>query len=464
MATVTREAREQAALGADILDVNVGAPGVDEPELMRKAVFAANAAADVPIMVDSADPAAIRAGLESVDGRPVINSVTGERKKLDAVLPLAARYGAALVCLPFDEEGVPMTAEGRLKVARRIVRAAERAGVPKESLIVDGLTTTISASQVAGRVTLDTVRGARVALGLPTILGVSNVSFGLPGRGLVNRVFLALAMENGLSAAIMNPHDAEMGHTAAAVRLLLGEAGSADAFVERFAAEDAVRGFGGGGVAGDPFHAAAEGVLRGDKVAVVSAVERLLAAGTPPLEVSEKGLLPGMAEVGRRFEKNVLFLPQVMASAEAMKAGFARIREAMGKEHRKALGKVVLATVEGDVHDIGKNIVATLLENHGFEVIDLGKNVPAARIVAEAKRHRPDFVGLSALMTTTMSEMRNVVALLAREKIKAMTVVGGAVVTEEFAGRIGAAIYAKDGMDAVRKLAAALSTQRTLPF
>jgi 5-methyltetrahydrofolate--homocysteine methyltransferase len=464
MGTVTREARAQADLGADILDVNVGAPGVDEPALMRRAVFAANTAADLPVMIDSSDPEAIRAGLECADGRPIINSVTGERRKLDAILPLAALYGAALVCLPFSEEGIPMTPSGRLAVARRIVRAARRAGVPKESLIVDGLATTISASADAGRVTLDTIRAVREDLGLPTILGVSNVSFGLPNRGLVNRAFLALAMERGLAAAIVNPHDAEMGHAAAAVRLLLGGTGSAAAYVERFAGKEAGAKAEPAGTADDPFHPVARAVLQGDAKGAAAAVEDLLARGVPPLEVSEKGLLPGMAEVGRRFERNIVFLPQVMASAEAMKAGFAHVREAIGPDRRAYAGKVLLATVEGDVHDIGKNIVATLLENHGFEVIDLGKNVPAARIVSEARRRRPDVVGLSALMTTTMSEMKTVVALLEKEGIRTLSIVGGAVVTEEFAERIGASLYARDGMDAVRKLSEAMSRQRPLPF
>jgi len=459
--TVAREAREQAARGAAILDVNVGAPGVDEAALMARAVFAANTAADAPVMIDSADPAALRAGLESADGRPVINSVSGEKKKLAAVLPLAARYGAAVVCLPLDETGIPPTARGRLAVVRRILRAAQRAGVPRQSLIVDGLTTTVGAQPDGARVTLETIRAVRERLGLPTILGVSNVSFGLPNRGLLNRSFLAMAMGQGLSAAILNPHDAEMGHTAAAVRLLLGEAGSAGAFVRRFAAgEAAPEAAAGAQAAGDPFRAAAEAVVQGDRAAVVAAVEGLLEKGEAPLAVSERGLLPGMAEVGRRFERNEIFLPQVMASAEAMKAGFERVRAAMGGAGGKPVAKIVLATVEGDVHDIGKNIVAALLENHGFEVIDLGKNVPAARIVAEAKRLRPDFVGLSALMTTTMAEMRRAVALLAREGIEAMTIVGGAVVTEEFAARIGATLYARDGMDAVRRLTEALRARR----
>jgi 5-methyltetrahydrofolate--homocysteine methyltransferase len=463
LSSVTREAREQAANGADILDVNVGTPGVDEPELMRQAVFAANVAADLPVMIDASDVDALRTGLESADGLPVLNSVTGEKKKLAAVLPLAAKYGAALVCLPFDENGIPDSAQGRLAVTRRIVRAAARAGIRKEMLIVDGLTTTISASADAACVTLDTVTAIRDRLALPTILGLSNVSFGLPNRALVNRAFLGLAMARGLSAAIVNPHDEGMADAAVAARLLSGEPGAADRFVERFAAGGTSTGKlpGDEGVEDDPLAAVSAGVVRGDGKAVASAVERLLADGMPPLEVSAKGLLPGMEEVGRRFERNVVFLPQVMASAEAMKAGFNLLKAAMNGNRGASRGRILLATVEGDVHDIGKNIVATLLENHGFDVLDLGKNVPSARIVDEARRLKADVVGLSALMTTTMTEMKHVIAKLAAEGIETVTIVGGAVVTDEFASRIGATLYARDGMDAVRKLTAALEAAGT---
>lgn len=458
LSSVTREAREQAEKGADILDVNVGTPGVDEPALMRQAVFAANVAADLPVMIDASDVEALRTGLESADGLPVLNSVTGEKKKLAAVLPLAAKYGAALVCLPFDEHGIPDTAAGRIAITRRIVRAALKAGVKKEMLLVDGLTTTVSASADAARVTLDTVQAVREKLALPTMLGLSNVSFGLPNRALVNRAFLGLAMARGLSAAIINPHDDGMADAAVAARLLAGEPGSADRYVERFA------GTGSGpetvlavAVEDDPLRAVSSAVIRGDAKAVVSAVERLLSSGMPPLEISAKGLLPGMEEVGRRFERNIVFLPQVMASAEAMKSGFTLVKAAMGGSRAESKGRILLATVEGDVHDIGKNIVATLLENHGFDVIDLGKNVSSARIIAEAKRQRADVVGLSALMTTTMTEMKHVIARLAAEGIQTVTIIGGAVVTEEFASRIGATLYASDGMDAVRKLTAALA-------
>ncbi len=463
LSTVTREAREQTEKGADVLDVNVGTPGVDEPGLMRQAVFAANVASDLPVMIDASDIEALKSGLESADGLPVLNSVTGEKKRLAAVLPLAAKFGAALVCLPFDEHGIPDSAKGRLAITRRIVAAALKAGVKKEMLIVDGLTTTISASADAARVTLDTVQAVRDKLALPTLLGLSNVSFGLPNRALVNRAFLGLAMARGLSGAIVNPHDEGMADAAVAARLLSGEPGAADRFVDRFAAGGASVDIrpGVGVPDDDPLRAVSTGVIRGDGKAVAAAVERLLAAGMPPLEVSTGGLLPGMEEVGRRFERNVVFLPQVMASAEAMKAGFTLVKAAMSGTRVESRGRILLATVEGDVHDIGKNIVATLLENHGFDVIDMGKNVPSARIVDEARRRKVDVVGLSALMTTTMTEMKHVISRLAQEGIETVTIIGGAVVTDEFASRIGATLYARDGMDAVRKLTAALDGVRT---
>jgi 5-methyltetrahydrofolate--homocysteine methyltransferase len=329
-------------------------------------------------------------------------------------------------------------------------------------LLVDGLTTTVSASPDAARVTLDTVSAVREKLGLPTLLGLSNVSFGLPNRAIVNRAFLGLAMARGLSAAIVNPHDEGMADAAVTARLLSGEPGSADRFVERFAGAPAeIPPPGGAPAAGeDPFRAVSLAVVRGDAKAVVAGVERLLAGGAPPLDASAKGLLPGMEEIGRRFERNAVFLPQVMASAEAMKAGFQVVKAAMGGARGESRGRVLLATVEGDVHDIGKNIVATLLENHGFDVVDLGKNVPSARIVEEARRRKADVVGLSALMTTTMTEMKHVIARLQAEGIRTVTIVGGAVVTEDYASRIGATLHARDGMDAVRKLTAALRDAR----
>jgi 5-methyltetrahydrofolate--homocysteine methyltransferase len=461
LSTVSREAREQAALGADLLDVNVGAPGVDEPALMRGAVHAANRASDLPVVIDSSDPEALLAGLEAADGLPVLNSVTGEAARLASVLPLAARFGAALVCLPFDEAGIPATADGRMRVARRIAKAAEAAGVGRDRLILDGLATTVSADPEAPRAALETVRSARRDLGVPTLLGVSNVSFGLPSRGLVNRTFLAMAAGSGLSAAIANPHDVETMNGVAAARLLLGGGKEAGSFVERFAAAPGL--VPGASPAppqpegGDPYRRAAAAVVRGDRKGAEAAVREILASGADPLEASSKGLLPGMEEVGRRFERNLVYLPQVMASADAMKGGFAVVKEAMGGKDRASSGKVLLATVEGDVHDIGKNIVAVLLENHGYEVVDLGKSVPAERILEEARRGGADVVGLSALMTTTMAAMGRTVARLREAGLPVLTILGGAVVTEEYAARVGADAYAKDGMEAVRRLGELLS-------
>ncbi|OGU06599.1 MAG: 5-methyltetrahydrofolate--homocysteine methyltransferase [Geobacteraceae bacterium GWC2_58_44] len=448
---IRREALEQTALGATLLDVNVGAPGIDEPAAMARAVFCITGAVQTPLVLDSSSPLALEAGLKAADGKVLINSVNGEEKSLAAVLPLARKYGAALVCLTLDEAGIPAEAAGRSAVAARIAERAEAAGIRRSDLVVDCLTLTVSAEQKGALVALEAIRQVRGDLGLNTVLGVSNISFGLPCRPLISSTFFSMAIYAGLTAAIVNPKEAPMMAAWRSAMVLLGRDPNAAAYIGAYKgvqAEQPVTVAQPEGIRGRIAKAVIEGELEG----VVGLVEEALGEGLTPMEISSEALLKGLEEVGRRFESGAYFLPQVMVSADTMKAAFARLKQELSGGGLQSLGKILMATVEGDIHDIGKNILVTLLENHGFEVIDLGKNVPAQRILEEARAQEVDAVGLSALMTTTMAQMDKVVRLLKAEGVATFTMVGGAVVTQEYADEIGADLYAKDAMEAVARI------------
>jgi len=450
---IRREALEQVAAGATLLDINVGAPGIDEPAAMERAVFCASGAVSVPLVLDSSSPEALESGLKAADGKVLINSVNGEAKSLARVLPLAKKYGAAVIGLTLDENGIPETAEGRGAVAAKIVEKAVSAGLGRDDVVIDCLTLTVSAEQKRALETLRAIRMVKERLGVNTVLGVSNISFGLPCRPLISSTFFAMAMEAGLDAAIVNPKEQAMMDAWRSAMVLLNRDPNAAAYIESYkGAATPQEGGQSPETPQDIRGRLARAVIDGDLENIVALVEKAFSEGLSPLEVSNGGLLPGLEEVGRRFEKNVIFLPQVMRAAETMQAAFARLKDEMKGMSLESKGKILMATVEGDIHDIGKNIVCTLLENHGFEVIDLGKNVPAARIIAEAKAHQVDAVGLSALMTTTMSEMEHVVRQLKAEGVKTFTMVGGAVLTEEYAVEIGADLYAKDAMEAVARI------------
>ena len=449
---IRREALEQTALGATLLDVNVGAPGIDEPAAMERAVFCISGAVQTPLVLDSSSPLALEAGLKAADGKVLINSVNGEEKSLAAVLPLARKYGAAVVCLTLDEAGIPATAKGRTAVAARIAERAEACGLKRSELVVDCLTLTVSAEQKGALTALEAIRQVRGELGLNTVLGVSNISFGLPCRPLISSTFFSMAMHAGLSAAIVNPKEAPMMAAWRSAMVLLGRDQNAALYIEAYK-----------GVQAEPQGAPApviegirgrlvKAVIEGEQEGVTALVEEALASGLTPMEISSEALLKGLEEVGRRFESGAFFLPQVMLSSDTMKTAFARLKKELAGGGLQSLGKILVATVEGDIHDIGKNILVTLLENNGFEVIDLGKNVPARRILDEARAHRVDAVGLSALMTTTMAQMDTVLRLLKEEGVKSFTMVGGAVVTQEYADEIGADLYAKDAMEAVARI------------
>jgi 5-methyltetrahydrofolate--homocysteine methyltransferase len=450
---IRREALEQVTAGATLLDINVGAPGIDEPAAMERAVFCASGAVSVPLALDSSSPEALERGLKAADGKVLINSVNGEARSLARVLPLAKKYGAAVIGLTLDENGIPETAEGRVAVAAKIVDEAVSVGLGRDNVVIDCLTLTVSAEQKRAMETLKAIRTVKERLGVNTVLGVSNISFGLPCRPLISSAFFAMAMEAGLDAAIVNPKEQAMMDAWRSAMVLLNRDPNAAAYIESYkGAATPQEGGESPETPQDIRGRLARAVIDGDLENIVALVEVAFSEGLSPLEVSNGGLLPGLEEVGRRFEKNVIFLPQVMRAAETMQAAFARLKVEMKGMSLESKGKILMATVEGDIHDIGKNIVCTLLENHGFEVIDLGKNVPAARIIAEAKAHQVDAVGLSALMTTTMSEMEHVVRQLKAEGVKTFTMVGGAVLTEEYAVEIGADLYAKDAMEAVARI------------
>lgn len=451
---IRRESLEQVQAGAALLDINVGAPGIDEPAAMRRAVFCVSSAVPVPLVLDSSNPVALEAGLIAADGKVLINSVSGEAKSLKLVLPLAKKYGAAIIGLALDKKGIPETAEGRVAVARRIRNAARRIGIPDSDIIIDCLTLTVSAEQKRAAESLRAIRLVKQKLGLSTVLGVSNISFGLPQRPLISSVFFAMAMEAGLDAAIINPKDKAMMDAWRSAMVLLNRDRQAAAYIEAYrdqqtASADQTS------VADRQltiFEKLSQAVIGGDRDGIVALVEQALADNVAPEVISNSGLLPGLEEVGRRFERNIYFLPQVMQSADTMQAGFSRLKQEMHGRKFKSRGRILMATVEGDIHDIGKNIVCTLLENHGFEVFDIGKNVSASTIITRAKEFAVDAVGLSALMTTTMTEMDNVIKKLRASGITTFTMVGGAVVTQEYADRIGADLYAKDAMEAVAKI------------
>jgi len=422
---------------------------------MTRAAVALENSIAAPLSLDSMNAAAFEGALVALAGKPLLNSVTGAPDKLDAVLPLAARFGAGVVCLAMDETGIKASAEDRISILRRIVDAADRHGVPREHLIADCLTLAVSAEQERVPETLRAVELARTELGLPTILGVSNVSHGLPDRGVLNASFLAMAMERGLDAAIMNPLDASMMSTLRASSVLtLRDRDSAGYIREHMKRRKKRR-------EGEPEPRPQDGietrieraVIDGNVDGIEAMVDGALAQGLEARAINDGILIPALEEIGRRFEKRDCFLPQMMLAAETVERAFGKLKPLFPKgEEASARATVVVATVEGDVHDIGKKILASMLENHGYRVVDLGKNVPAERIVEVARDEGAGVVALSALMTTTVGQMPVVIGKLREAGLKCLVMVGGAVVTKRFARSIGADGYAKDAARAVTML------------
>lgn len=441
-----KEAVNQSAAGAAVLDVNVGLGGVDEAAWMERAVSAIQGVCTCPLQLDTADPEALARGLRAYNGKALINSVSGKQEVMDQVFPLAKRYGGTVVALLLDEEGIPDTAEGRVAIARRIMAEAARYGIAKRDLVMDALTMTVSTGERNALVTLETLRRCREELGVRTVLGVSNISFGLPQREKLAGPFLTLALGAGLDAAILNPLSEAMMDAWQAALTLTGRDKGCRAYLERFACAAPVK---SGTQAAFSLE---EAVRRGLRAEAERAARERLSEGEAPMDLVEKRLLPALTQVGDGYEAGTLFLPQLLMSAEAAQGAFALVQQALGKKSTgmRRQGRIALATVEGDIHDIGKNIVKVLLESYGFEVLDLGKNVRPEQVLAAVQAEKLHMVGLSALMTTTVPAMERTIALLRREVPDCRVVVGGAVLTPELAAAIGAHAYARDAMDTVR--------------
>jgi len=455
---IRRFAAEQAKNGASVLDVNVGMPGISEKDAMVKTVKFLSGISELPLCIDSSTPEVIEAALRIYPGKAVINSISGERSKYEKLLPLAAKYGAMFILLPLTDRGIPKSVDERMTVIKEVVSAAKKLGIGPEDIAVDGLVMTVSSDQAAALVTLKVIEKCRKELKLNTIVGLSNVSFGLPERALINSTFFNLARAKGLTMAIANPAPDLSVTDKYARNLLLGRDKNAAAFIARYGSD------GGKGpaqkaavkqsaqAAGNP-KKIYECVITGDRENITRHIEAALKAGEKPSEIVDLKLIPAIAEVGNYFDQKKYFLPQLIQSAEAMKAGFALLEPllaaAPGATEKKKTG-IVLATVKGDIHDIGKNIVALMLKNYGFEVYDLGKDVAAEIIVAEAKEKGAQLIGLSALMTTTMTEMPEVIRLSKKEGLNVKIMIGGAVVTQAYADEIGANGYSKDAYEAVK--------------
>ena len=439
-AWLQREALRQEEAGADLLDLNVGLPEIDEPAWMARAVPAVQSVSALPLQLDSPDPEALARGLRLVNGKAVVNSVNGKAAVLDSILPLIKRYGGAVVGLLLDEDGIPETAEGRMAIARRIVERCEAAGIPRRDILLDALTMTVSTGDRNAAVTLETMDRIRRELGVGTVLGVRNVRFGLPARAQ-------------LTGAILNPLSPEVMDAWTCGLTLLGKDPGCAGYMARFADRQAAA---AAAPAAKPAAQAAPdslaaAVRRGLEADATAAAEALLAGGRPPLALAEEELLPALQQVGDDYGAGRCFLPQLVMSAQAAQAVFGLVEAALADrgQTRSRAGRLALATVEGDVHDIGKNIVRVLLSSYGFDVLDLGKNVPAERILRAAKEENLKLVGLSALMTTTVPAMEKTIRLLHRELPDCRVMVGGAVLTPEMAAGIGADAYARDAMEAV---------------
>ncbi|MBR3356518.1 MAG: homocysteine S-methyltransferase family protein [Solobacterium sp.] len=449
---VISQGLDQEDAGADILDVNVGVPGIDEAAVMKNVMQKLQAVTSLPLQIDSSDPRVLECAVRLYNGKPMINSVSGKKESLETVLPIAAKYGAVVVGLCLDENGIPETADGRIAIGRRIIEEAERLGIPKHDIVLDGLTLTISSEANAARVTLETVRRIREELGVHAILGVSNVSFGLPERKVLNAAFLTMAMQNGLSSAIINPNDALMMSALRASDALLGQDENCLRYIDTFRESASVSMT----LSGKKTTAAAEAadlfgcIVHGQTSQAAAFTKKLLESGTPAMELIDSQLIPALDEVGKGFEKKTVFLPQLLMSADAAKASFAVIKDAMKDSGSEPKGTIILATVKGDIHDIGKNIVKVLLENYGYNVLDLGKDVAPETIVQAAIDHNVSLVGLSALMTTTVTSMKETIELFRKVRPDTTIIVGGAVLTQEYADQIGADAYAKDAMETVR--------------
>lgn len=442
---ILQEAVNQQAKGVHVLDVNVGLPGIDEAQMLTTSVCELQCVTDLPLQIDSSDPVAMESALRRYNGKAMINSVNGKEENMNAIFPLVKKYGGFVVALTLDEKGIPSTVEGRMKIARKILLTAALYGINKKDIIFDPLAMTVSADKMSAVTTLETVKKITEQLGCNTSLGVSNVSFGLPSRELVNAAFFTTAMENGLSAAIMNPYSARMMEAYYSFNVVKGLDDNCMDFIN-FASQQEVQPT----VKHENSLTLKEAIEKGLKEKS-SEITTAMLGKNAPLDIVNSHVIPALDDVGKRFEEKKLFLPQLLMSAEAAKASFEVIKSAMAADGNSVKkGNIVIATVHGDIHDIGKNIVKLLLENYGYNVIDLGKNVPPETVLNAVIENHAPLVGLSALMTTTVPAMEETVKLVKEKAPWCKTVVGGAVLTQDYADKIGADKYAADAMESVR--------------
>ena len=463
---ILAEGVKQQEKGVHILDVNVGLPGIDEVTVLKNAVCELQAVIDLPLQIDTSDIRAMEAALRRYNGKAMINSVNGKEESMEAVFPLVKKYGGVVVALTLDENGIPATADGRVEIAEKILRRAAAYGIGKNDIVFDTLTMTVSADNTAALTTLEALRRIKNGLGCHTSLGVSNVSFGLPCRDAVNSVFFAMALENGLSAAIMNPYSADMMKTYYAYNALSGLDENCAAYI---GASDSFAAVPSPGIAAPAAAARTaedfsselqRAVVKGLKDRAADVTRELLVS-IPPLDIVNNEIIPALNIAGTGFENKTVYLPQLLMSAEAAKSAFEVIKtHVSGSGKTAGKGVFVIATVHGDIHDIGKNIVKLLLENYGFDVVDLGKDVPPETVAEAVVGLHAPLAGLSALMTTTVPAMEETIKLLREKAPWCRTVVGGAVLTQEYADKIGADKYAKDAMETVRYAESVISSLR----
>lgn len=442
---ILKEGITQQDKGAHILDVNVGLPDIDEVEMMREVVTELQSVTSLPLQIDTVDIQAMEAAMRIYNGKPMINSVNGKQESMDAVFPLIQRYGGVVVGLTIDEEGIPTTAEGRIKIAGKIIEEAKKYGIEKKDIVIDVLAMTISSEPDGAKITLEALKGVRETYGACTVLGVSNISFGLPYRPAINSNFYTMALQNGLSAGIINPSSEDMMRSYYSFCALMNYDENCEAYIRQY----------GNRTSSAPVSQKTEITL---KEAIEKGLKeeahhttRGLLEKMEPLDIINQYLIPALDEVGKGFEKGTVFLPQLLMSADAAKIAFAVLKEQLAKsgDDLQKKNKVILATVKGDIHDIGKNIVKVLMENYSFDVLDLGKDVPPETIVDTAIKEDIRLVGLSALMTTTVVSMKDTIELLRERKPDCKVMVGGAVLNQEYADMIGADFYGKDAMQSV---------------
>ena len=459
---ILNQAISQAEAGAHILDVNVGLPEINEPEMMHTVVKEIQGIIDTPLQIDSSDHKAIEVGLRYYNGKPILNSVNGEDKVLNEILPLVKKYGSNVIGLTLDEKGIPLKAEERFKIAEKIVKRAEEFGIRREDVFIDCLVLTASAQQKEVKETLKAVRMVKEKLHVKTLLGVSNISFGLPNRQFINETFLGLALANGLDLPIMNPNSEGMMRVVDSYNVLYNYDKSAEHYIQKYANVRIISSKQENSNVKTSDSNKSEKVDKAEKKDLkyvvikglkeeAKEVTKKLLESKKELEIVNEYLIPALDEVGARYEKGEIFLPQLIQSAETVKNAFYVLKESLSKNSSNTIskGKIVLATVKGDIHDIGKNIVKVILENYGYEIIDLGKDVPAQKVVEAVNKYGVSLVGLSALMTTTLRSMEDTITALKEDGYKGKIFVGGAVLTADYADKMGADFYAKDAKESV---------------